>query len=226
MKRTAAVACGFALLASAGTSPPARADIPPPNAANQCGRAGVVQLAPIPETHLIPPYPVLAQRLGEQGVTKLNVLVNRDGAVDEAVVTGTSGSSRLDAAAVSAVKQVWRWHAPPEECRVSGVILPVSVVWNLRSAPDAADISLLIYSDAPDYPASAREQKEEGVGNVVVFLSAKGVVLSARLATSTGFPDLDAQMMKVVANHKFSPGQMDGKPVQSLLNVGIGWVMR
>lgn len=55
-----------------------------------------------------PVYPVAARRAREQGTVKLLVLVGPDGRVSDVMVSSSSGSKRLDEAALSAVKR-WRW---------------------------------------------------------------------------------------------------------------------
>lgn len=55
-----------------------------------------------------PTYPVDARRAHEQGTVKLLLLVGADGTVKDIRVVTSSGSSRLDGAALRAVKH-WRW---------------------------------------------------------------------------------------------------------------------
>lgn len=55
-----------------------------------------------------PVYPVDSRRAREQGTVKLLVLVGPDGRVSDISVSGSSGSKRLDQAALSAVRR-WRW---------------------------------------------------------------------------------------------------------------------
>jgi periplasmic protein TonB len=55
-----------------------------------------------------PVYPIEARRAREQGTVKLMVLVGPDGRVSDIAVAGSSGSKRLDQAALSAVRR-WRW---------------------------------------------------------------------------------------------------------------------
>ncbi|WP_285018247.1 energy transducer TonB [Novosphingobium sp. fls2-241-R2A-195] len=55
-----------------------------------------------------PTYPVDARRAHEQGTVKLLLLVGSDGTVKDIQVASSSGSSRLDGAALRAVKH-WRW---------------------------------------------------------------------------------------------------------------------
>lgn len=55
-----------------------------------------------------PRYPVAARRAGEQGTVTLKVLVGMDGMPQRVEVERTSGSPRLDSAALDAVRR-WRF---------------------------------------------------------------------------------------------------------------------
>jgi protein TonB len=61
-----------------------------------------------------PVYPVAAQVEGVEGTVRLLVTVTREGTVGAVKVVGSSGDSRLDAAAVAAVKQ-WRYHPAAQD---------------------------------------------------------------------------------------------------------------
>jgi len=56
-----------------------------------------------------PPYPLLARRMGTQGVVFLRVHVRADGSVAAAEVTTSSGSALLDDSAVKTVRDQWRF---------------------------------------------------------------------------------------------------------------------
>ncbi len=55
-----------------------------------------------------PDYPALSRRKGEEGRVLMKVLVSAEGAAEEVQIEQSSGSDRLDSAAVSAVKR-WRF---------------------------------------------------------------------------------------------------------------------
>ncbi len=55
-----------------------------------------------------PKYPAMSRRLGEQGRILLRVMVSADGAAISVVLQASSGSSRLDEAALDAVRR-WRF---------------------------------------------------------------------------------------------------------------------
>ena len=55
-----------------------------------------------------PDYPSMSRRQGEEGRVLMKVLVSASGAAEDVQVEKSSGSDRLDNAAVSAVKR-WRF---------------------------------------------------------------------------------------------------------------------
>ena len=73
-----------------------------------------------------PPYPPLSRRMGEEGKVALRVSVNPQGAADSVEVKTSSGSTRLDEAAVNTVK---RWKFIPakrgESAIQSWVLVPI-----------------------------------------------------------------------------------------------------
>jgi periplasmic protein TonB len=88
----------------------------------------------IAKTHTIPPYPALSQRLGEQGTTSLKVTVGTDGKPTEVVVTKSSGSTRLDAAALQYVKENYTWVPATREGKPIVDTTQVDIVWDLKNA--------------------------------------------------------------------------------------------
>lgn len=182
-------------------------------------------LRPVPGTHLIAPYPVLSQRIGEQGATLLDVLVGKDGIPSSVTVARSSGSPRLDEAAVSAVKLAWRWQPSNKDC-ANGVATKVQMYWNLHDAANPYSSVLILRAEDADYPADALAKGEEGLTVMTVALKDNGVVQETRLIGSSGFSDLDTKAMAIVLKHKFQPGEVDGKPVQSVLTVGMAFLRK
>lgn len=88
----------------------------------------------IDRTHTTPPYPALSQRLGEQGTTRLKVTVGTDGKPTEVSVDKSSGSNRLDQAAVAHVKDNWRWEPATRGGNPVVDTILVDVVWDLKNA--------------------------------------------------------------------------------------------
>ena len=73
-----------------------------------------------------PDYPPISRRLGEEGRVLMKVLVSADGAAENVAIEKSSGSERLDNAAIQAVK---RWKFIPakknNEALSAYVIVPV-----------------------------------------------------------------------------------------------------
>ncbi|MGZ5051947.1 MAG: TonB family protein [Methylobacter sp.] len=73
-----------------------------------------------------PNYPSVSRRLGEEGLVMLEVQVNTDGTADSVELQTSSGSSRLDQAALEAVKQ-WRFVPAKrgDQSVTASVVVPV-----------------------------------------------------------------------------------------------------
>jgi len=73
-----------------------------------------------------PNYPSISRRLGEEGLVLLNVQVTADGAADSVELQTGSGSSRLDQAALEAVKK-WRFTPAKrgDQAVSASVVVPV-----------------------------------------------------------------------------------------------------
>ena len=79
-----------------------------------------------------PDYPPLARRLGEQGRVLLRVLVSTNGEADNVQVETSSGSSRLDQAAVQAVKK-WSFIPAKRNKQPMSAYVLVPVQFSLES---------------------------------------------------------------------------------------------
>jgi periplasmic protein TonB len=120
-----------AIVASPAPPPPA----PPPRAAPPAPPAAPPAPAePIVATHTKPPYPPISQRLGEHGVTLLNVSIDASGRATDATVVTSSGSARLDAAAVEYVKQRYRWKPATRDGKPVATTQALRIVWSLTDA--------------------------------------------------------------------------------------------
>lgn len=92
-------------------------------------KRGDGDLEPVLRSQTLPPYPTVSFRLGEQGVTELAVTVDTEGSAKEVSVKKSSGSNRLDQAAIDYVRSHWRWKPP---ARVSETT--ATVTWDLKKA--------------------------------------------------------------------------------------------
>ena len=92
------------------------------------------ELKAVARTHTLPPYPALSQRMGEQGTTLMKVAITTEGKVSECTVEKSSGSTRLDDAACSYVKDHWTWQPPTQLGKPVTAATEVCVVWDLKNA--------------------------------------------------------------------------------------------
>jgi protein TonB len=76
-------------------------------------------------------YPDLSIRLAEQGLVKIEYLVQSDGTVSECAVITSSGSSRLDIAACTMVKRRWRFRPATQNGKPVAEYLQADVSFTL-----------------------------------------------------------------------------------------------
>ncbi|HTA19815.1 MAG TPA: energy transducer TonB [Polyangia bacterium] len=96
-----------------------------------------------------------------------------------------------------------------------------------RSAPRESAGTLLSarpryrVNPAPEYPIASRRRREEGVVLVEVTVEASGAPSAISLATSSGYPLLDAAAVDAVRRWTFDPARAAGSPVSSLVKVPV-----
>lgn len=88
----------------------------------------------IERTHTIPPYPMSARRLAQQGTVRLSLSVGPDGIVSDASVIASSGTTILDDAAVEWVKSHWRYKPATKDGHAVAVTVHANVIFDLKSA--------------------------------------------------------------------------------------------
>ena len=81
-----------------------------------------------------PDYPSAASRLGEEGATGLNLFITPEGRVSEVQIFSSSGSPRLDEAAVKHAKRNWSFSACTEGGKAVGCWFKTKLVWRLEDA--------------------------------------------------------------------------------------------
>jgi periplasmic protein TonB len=96
--------------------------------------AGDTLAAGIASTHTTPPYPALAQRMGEEGTVRLSLSISAQGMVTAADVVKSSGSPELDAAAAAWVKANWRYRPAVQGGVAVASSTQALVTFNLKTA--------------------------------------------------------------------------------------------
>ncbi len=74
---------------------------------------------------------------------------------------------------------------------------------------------------APEYPIASRRRREEGIVLVKVTVEASGVPSAISLATSSGYPLLDAAALDAVRRWTFDPARAGGVTLSCLVTVPV-----
>jgi periplasmic protein TonB len=82
---------------------------------------------------------------------------------------------------------------------------------SLTSKPDVADY----------YPEQARREGQEGRPQIKVCVGANGKIVSAEVATSSGFPLLDEAGVKVAKASRYKAATSEGKPMESCATLPV-----
>lgn len=80
-----------------------------------------------------PAYPALSRRLGEEGVVRLNILVNPDGRVARLEIMKSSGYVRLDESARKTVQENWKFVPARQAGKPVAAWVIVPIQFTLRS---------------------------------------------------------------------------------------------
>lgn len=80
-----------------------------------------------------PPYPSLSRRQGEQGIVRLNILVNPDGSVARLELLKSSGYPRLDRSAMETVQSSWKFEPARQGDTPVAAWVIVPIQFTLRS---------------------------------------------------------------------------------------------
>lgn len=113
---------------------------------------------------VLPAYPPVSVRRGEQGITTVVIHIAPNGRVDAAKVGRTSGSSRLDGAALDAVRK-WRFQRLPAGPAANGTWVKTDLRFVLyqvsysRLAPGVTDS---VYADQVNPRPGAAEEATPG----------------------------------------------------------------
>ena len=75
----------------------------------------------------------------------------------------------------------------------------------------------------PEYPRASLLAEESGTSRVQFVIGADGQLVSAGIAKSSGFRNLDKAAVNALSRCKFRPAYQDGKAIQSSFTVDYVW---
>ncbi len=88
-----------------------------------------------------------------------------------------------------------------------------------------SDMPRFTHRAEPEYPATMRAQGIEGRVRLEVLIDNKGNIRKVTVLESAG-EQFDQAAIQALENSRFTPGQMDGKPVAALLRIPVSFSLR
>lgn len=217
MNVSAVLICAALLLSAAAraedpTAPSGTAKVQPPQIAN---------------AHTMPPgaYPLMSTALGEEGDTTLHFTIKTDGSVADVQVVKSSGSPRLDEAAVEGARS-WRYVPAMQNGKPVSVPWTTRVQWRLEDSSDdlRAHRIAMLQASASDFPSDATRPTEEHLTLLSLQVSNEGKVSHVQVVRSSGDPKLDAAAAQLALSRvKSRPAAINGKPVATLVPLVVIW---
>jgi len=163
--------------------------------------------------------------LSESGAVTLGYRMDAEGKVLDARIDKSSGSPRLDNAALNALQQ----------CKFQPLIneggLPdswVKIDYELQiygTSPKSTVTSAVSVCRKPSYPAAALFAKETGVVTVSFLIDVDAMVLEGKVDSSSGYSRLDEAAVKALALCKFRPAFANGKPEKAWARIEYEWAI-
>jgi TonB family protein len=182
-------------------------------------------LKPIMSTHTNPPYPDVSVMTNEEGRVLMEVLIGTDGVPISTSIVTSSGSLRLDQAAMDQVKNVWRWEPPILHCKPLQLRTRVSMLFSLKDLPTTGPQPAIIRPTAADYPPQSLKDGEHGDVIVMMLVGQDGANLNTRISYGSGYPALDAKSEELAKALRITPAMMDSKPVLTAVTLDFRWVL-
>lgn len=120
-------------------------------------------------------------------------------------------------AAITATTDVVPTAPPPPVTAPAPVEAPVKVNPSLDQGR---------YCPPPQYPPAARRAGETGAVVLKFLIDTDGSVVESQIDTSSGFERLDEAARTALANCRFKPGTLDGRPERSWARIRYVWKLQ
>lgn len=171
-------------------------------------------------------YPLLSWMNGEAGDVMLDFRINADGSVGDVKVERSSGSVRLDGAAVDAISGHWRYNPVVSAGKAIACRHHAMVAWRLPLDPlEWAKAGFgVVQMHAPDYPPGI-SSRTGGVTGILMTVGTDGSMLDSRVVHSSGYPELDSAAVTAMKNRRWpiTPAKMQGAALKSVVGVLVVW---
>lgn len=169
-------------------------------------------------------YPTLAIRLNHEGSTVLAVHIDSIGNVSGAEVTGSSGFSDLDQAAIDCVTKEWHFKPATMNGEPVASTKQYRVVWKLYDTSSGPWLGKDQIGICSSVFASAKARWSAYHAATLQFLvSPTGAVERPFLAVSSGDELFDLRATECMAKLHYNPAQFDGAPLEFPWTAAIIW---
>ena len=168
-------------------------------------------------------YPLESLLNEDQGDVQLRYTVEKDGSVDNVVVTQTSHHPRLDNVSIKQVEG-WRFHPATKDGEPIAVTQTGTVTWRLSHTELPEPGPVQFFMSRNDFPAGAWERKEEGIVQVLLSFDRNGKIVAYCPETTSGYADLDeAAKYYLTKNSHVTLPTIEGRPVAGQIEVLVVW---
>lgn len=196
---------------------------------SSCGGAGFVP-ARAANAHVAGDYPPLSLVLHEEGTTVLAFVIDETGAVTEPSVAVSSGSLRLDAAALESVMQNWHYVPAMRDGKPLRCPWKAQVVWDISNSNADASLDMLrkfvtvIEAKPSDFPIGAWDRGEHGDAGFRVMHMIGQSEPGIEMVKPSGFVDLDT-VSQVMVRQKVKTVQctLNGAEAACQMLVVVAW---
>jgi TonB family protein len=170
-------------------------------------------------------YPPLSLATNETGDTTLKYVVKPDGSTTSIKVTGSSGSLRLDDAAVTFVGK-FKFKPAVTDGKPVACTNEIMLRWMLnpvdKPAGNPALLASAIYPEKEDFPSGAFDRKEEGLVIATIYTPVSGAS-TYYIRTGTAFEDLNKATLDLLKKQTLVRPTINGKAVSAMILVPVMW---
>ena len=175
-----------------------------------------------------PAFPAAALEKNAEGAVRLRVVVEKNGNVDHAVITKSSGNKELDEAAQRGVLSWKMKHGaikPADLTQGRNVIIDFREEAAIAARYPAGVVAAFAHDNGadmwrsapfPSYPMEARLNHQEGTVRLKIKIGALGNVVQVELLQSSGHKVLDDAAIVAARHWKAHPryaGQIAAMPI-------------
>ncbi|HEV2650578.1 MAG TPA: TonB family protein [Rhizomicrobium sp.] len=171
-------------------------------------------------------YPPLSIAMNESGDSLVSYVVQPDGSTADLKITHTSGSLRLDDAALAFVGK-FKFKPGLSGGKPAACYNEISLRWVVGGASPVAAMDAMafnaIYPGEDDFPPGAFARKEEGLVVVGIATSPSGSIVRSVVVKPSEFTDLNDATLEFLKNSKVVPARINGKTATSFIVVPVMW---